>query len=158
MFPVKRSDGIVFPSARAATKAMGFTGRLDAVGKAMCRGGVCCGFSFVRITVAEYQEAMKGQTYQNEDFTCNQQRGFRLTEETKKKLSDAHKRVGHSESHRRNRLAILQKKIICSDGTVFPSITHAAEAFGVHPGSITYSVKHGYPRSGVTFAFEGGSL
>ena len=156
MFPVKRSDGIVFSSARAATKALGFTGRREAVGKAMRRGGVCCGFSFVRITVAEYQEVMKGQTHQNEDFTCNQQRGFRHTTETKQKLSEMHKRVGHSDTHRRNRLAAIQKKVICSDGAVFPSMTHAAEAFGVSRQSITYSIKQGYPRSGITFAFEGG--
>jgi len=156
--PLLRSDGRPFISARSAARFMGFTGNMDAVSKAIRRGGVCCGFVFQRISVEDYLRVhakfLTLPTYQDSEPTPTRQKGYHLTAETRGKLSRLHRDQPHSETHRRNRLIAISKPIRRSDGQVFPSLFEAGKALGLSQGSIYQAIRKGTPRKGFTFVKE----
>lgn len=57
--PVRRSDGFVFSSAAEAAKGLGLSSP-DAVAKSIRRGTPCQGYHFTRISLDDYQVALKG--------------------------------------------------------------------------------------------------
>ena len=148
--PVMRSDGAVFISALSAAKIMG--GCKDAVSKAIRNNGTCAGFSFKKISLEEY-ETLKNNSMPSSPVVWTLARSF--SDEVKQKISKTKKGqpVKRTFNGEKNRLKAISKPVLCSDGREFSSMLEVAKAFGIPQSSVYYSVKTGYPRSGVTFEF-----
>lgn len=158
--PVLRSDGRPFLSARHASQDLGARVE-DAVGQSMRRGCSCGGFTFKRISMEEYREALAswsflvraGHVEQKPKWTRSR-KGYKHTREARQNMSRAfHRRGGLSEPHRQNRLRAIRKKVSRSDGRVFPSIQEAAAEMELSPDQMSYSIRKGCVREGFTFTF-----
>lgn len=157
--PVLRDDGRPFSSARQAAIAMKAT-KGDAVSRSMRRGGTCAGFTFRPISQAEYEAALvtwvkkmaEGHTEREPVWTMSRV-GHHHSPGARANMSRAKKNKAHAPEHRKNRLAAISKPIRRSDGMTFGSILEAARDMGLTPAQVTYSVKTGRPRDGMTFSW-----
>jgi predicted GIY-YIG superfamily endonuclease len=142
--PVLRSDGVLFPSARAASRALSAAND-DAVGRALRRGGTYAGFGFRRVV---------GTTV-IEPFPVKKQ-GHAQTPETRGKISGTRKgsqfRASDQEQRRLNRIC---KKVVRSDGQVFQSIKEAASTLGLKPDNVAQAIRKGTARLGFSFKLLG---
>jgi hypothetical protein len=128
--PVLRSDGIVFPSARAAALAMG--AKCDwAVGKAIKNKGTCGGFSFRRISVEEYESLKE---------TCTPKNVPIVHWTYARTFSDAVRRK-ISETKKGKPLKHTSKPVRRSDGVLFPSIKEAAISVGTTSDALRYAAQ-----------------
>ena len=158
--PVLRSDGRPFLSARHASLEMGAsTG--DSVGKALRNHGSCGGFTFTHISEVEYVDALvaweakvaAGHQEQQPVWSMSR-KGLKHTDEARANMARAKKGKERSPEHTRNHRAAISSPVIRSDGVRFLSIRDAAQAMGLTPAQITYSIKEGFPRQGFTFGFD----
>ena len=156
--PVLRSDGRPFLSSRQAAQEMG-AGNEDAVSRSLRRKTKCGGFWFKRVSQEEYEAAKslwvlrvsEGHVEQQPVWTKSR-KGYRHTEEARHRMSSATR--PHSPAHIRSRLAAIRKRVLRSDGVEFDSILAAAEAMGLSSAQISYSIKKGTPRGGLTFTLS----
>lgn len=157
--PVLRDDGRPFSSARRAAVLMGAAND-DAVAKALRRGGTCGGFTFRAIPQEEYEVALiawdkkvaEGHT-EREPVWTRSRAGHRHNPTVRANMSRAKKGKVHTPEHHKNRIAAISKRVLRSDGRTFDSILKAAQDMGLTPGQITYSIRTGCSRDGMTFSW-----
>lgn len=158
--PVLRSDGRPFLSAHEAAIAMG-AANPDAVGSALRRGTMCGGFQFTRLSVADYALALSvwetrlasGYVEQNPVWTKSR-KGHQHTPRARGNMSRAwFRRGGWTQEHEARLQKARCRPVRTSDGRAFSSLGEAAIAFGVHRDAISYSIKTGGSRQGLTFHF-----
>lgn len=77
------------------------------------------------------------------------QKGKKLSDETRKKMSESHKGLIRSESHIRNNAMAIQKKVLCVEtGEIYPSIKQAAISCKTGPSHIIAVCKKRRKRAG----------
>jgi hypothetical protein len=155
--PLLRSDGVAFLSGPDADVALGLIGKGDYATKSMRRGGLCCGFTFTRISLDEYLsleaagQAWDGTTPSEPHPMAH--KGWAWSEDQRAMLMASRQRP-HSERHERNRIAAISKSVHCSDGRLFHSIGEAATEFGMTTDQVSYACRKGRLLNGQILSYD----
>jgi len=150
--PVRRSDGVVFPSARAASLAMGAKIE-DAVGKALRNNGTCAGYRFEHISLEQYESLKDTHSLKGDESPIQWTMARTFSENVRQKISETKKGkpCGRTSEGEKVRVGYISKPVLRSDGVIFHSIKEAASAIGKTIGILTYAVKKNQPCEGFTF-------